>query len=248
MTHLGTWSQVASAEVVDMVGLAGFGFTIIDVEHGYFGLETAENLIRACDAARIEPWLRVPSVDPVLIGKALDCGARRVVVPGVSSGVQAAVAVAAARYAPEGTRGACPCVRAGGHYIRDWRAHVRDAHARTGVVLLVESRAGLDAFDDIVGTPGLQGIMLGPFDLSVSMGFEGDYRDPAVTQALRSMLVCAQGQGIEVTMPVFSPDLDAARAQVDEWRGLGVSRFVVGTDKILISDQFARYASALRSA
>ena len=245
---LGTWNQVASAEVVDMIGLAGFAFAIIDVEHGYFGLETAENLIRACDAARIEPWLRVPSLDPVLIGKALDCGARRIVVPGVSSGAQAAAAVAAGRYGPEGTRGACPCVRAGGHYIRDWRAHVARAHAETGIVLLVESQAGLDDFDAIVATPGLHGVMLGPFDLSVSMGHEGDYRQPAVQDALRSMLARARARGIEVTIPVFAPELDAAVAQLRAWEALGVERFVVGTDKILIVDQFTRYASALSSS
>jgi 4-hydroxy-2-oxoheptanedioate aldolase len=248
MSILGTWTQVASAEVVDIVGLAGFAFTIVDVEHGYFGLETAENLIRACDAARIEPWVRVPSVDPVLIGKALDCGARRVVVPGVGSAAQAATAVAAGRYGPEGTRGACPCVRAGGHYIRDWRAHVARSHAGTGIVLLVESRAGLEAFDAILATPGLQGVMLGPFDLSVSMGHEGDWRHGEVQAALRSMLGRAQAAGIEVTVPVFSPELDDARAQMAGWRALGVERFVVGTDKILIADQFARYVAALGAA
>ena len=246
MTTLGTWTQVASAEIVDMVGLAGFAFTIIDVEHGYFGLETAENLIRACDAARIEPWLRVPAVDPVLIGKALDCGARRIVVPGVASAEQAAAAVAAGRYGPEGARGACPCVRAGGHYIRNWRAHVASAHADTGIILLVESRAGFEAFDAILDTPGLQGLMLGPFDLSVSMGHEGDYRHPEVQSALRSMLSRALARGIDVTIPVFSPELDEAKAQMAEWQALGVTRFVVGTDKILIADQFQRYVAALR--
>ncbi len=242
---LGTWSQIASAEIVDMIGLAGFAFTIIDVEHGYFGLETAENLIRACDAARIEPWLRVPSLDPVLIGKALDCGARRIVVPGVSSAAQAAAAVAAGRYGPEGTRGACPCVRAGGHFIRDWRTHVARAHAETGIVPLIESQAGFDAFDVILATPGLQGVMLGPFDLSVSMGHEGDYRHEAVQAALRSMLGRAQAAGIEVTFPVFAPEPADASAQLLGWEALGVRRFVVGTDKILVMDQFARYASAL---
>lgn len=245
---LGTWNQVASAEIVDMIGLAGFAFAIIDVEHGYFGLETAENLIRACDAARIEPWLRVPALDPALIGKALDCGARRIVVPGVSSAAQAAAAVAAGRYGPEGTRGACPCVRAGGHYIRDWRAHVARSHAETGIVLLVESQAGLDDFDGIIATPGLHGVMLGPFDLSVSMGHEGDYRHPAVQDALRSMLARARANSLEVTIPVFAPELDAAATQMREWEALGVERFVVGTDKILIMDQFTRYAAALSAS
>ena len=139
-------------------------------------------------------------------------------------------------------------MRSGGHYIKDWRAHVARSHAETGVVLLVESRAGLDAFDAIVGTPGLEGMMLGPFDLSVSMGHQGDYRHPAVREALQSMLARARARGIEVTIPVFAPELQAAGSQLREWEALGVDRFVVGTDKILISDQFARYVAALTAA
>ena len=245
MTVLGTWSQVASPELIDMLGEAGFAFTIIDVEHGYFGLETAENLFRACKAAGLEPWVRVPTLDPVLIGKALDCGARSVVVPGIASAEAARQAVAAGRFAPEGTRGACPCVRAGGHFIRDWDAYVHRQHTQTGVVLLVETAAGVAAFDDIIATGGVQSILLGPFDLSVSLEHGGDYQHPAVQEALLSMHQRAATRGLEVIVPVFSPDLADARAQLAAWRERGVRRFVVGTDKILISDQFARYRAAL---
>jgi 4-hydroxy-2-oxoheptanedioate aldolase len=242
---LGTWSQIASPEIIDIVGAAGFAFTIIDCEHGYFGLETAENLIRACNAARIAPWVRAPKLDPQFIGKALDCGAQYIVVPGISSGEQAAEAVAAGRFAPDGTRGACPCVRAGGHYIRDWKAYVRQQHAETGIIALVETRAGLDDFDRIIATPGLAGLLIGPFDLSVSLGFEGDYLHPDVQLAVGSMITRAQAHGVPVIMPVFSPDIDRARAQLGKWQGFGLNLFVVGTDKILIADQMVRYSGVL---
>jgi 4-hydroxy-2-oxoheptanedioate aldolase len=242
---LGTWSQIASPEIIDIVGAAGFAFTIIDCEHGYFGLETAENLIRACNAARIAPWVRAPKLDPQFIGKALDCGAQYIVVPGISSGEQAAEAVAAGRFAPDGTRGACPCVRAGEHYIRDWKAYVRRQHAQTGIIALVETRAGLEDFDRIIATPGLAGLLIGPFDLSVSLGLEGDYLHPEVQQAVRSMIARAQARQVPVIMPVFSPDIDRAKAQLDQWQELGLNLFVVGTDKILIADQMARYTGAL---
>lgn len=242
---LGTWSQIASPEVIDIVGASGFAFTIIDCEHGYFGLETAENLIRACNAARIAPWVRAPKLDPQFIGKALDCGAQYVVVPGISSGEQAAEAVAAGRFAPVGTRGACPCVRAGDHYIRDWKAYARRQHAETGVIALVETRAGLDDFDRIIATPGLAGLLVGPFDLSVSLGLEGDYLHPTVQDAVRSMIARAREHGVPVIMPVFSPDLDRAKGQLDQWRDQGLTVFVVGTDKILLADQMTRYTEYL---
>jgi 4-hydroxy-2-oxoheptanedioate aldolase len=138
-------------------------------------------------------------------------------------------------------------VRAGGHFIRDWRAHVRRSHAETGIAILVETRAGLDDFDAIVATPGLRAVLLGPFDLSVSLGYEGDYRHPDVQAALHSMLTRAQRQGVPVIVPVFAPEPAEARAQMQEWQARGVDSFVVGTDKILIADCFARYTGVLRA-
>ena len=244
---LGTWSQIASAEIIDMVGLAGFEFTIVDCEHGYFGLETAENLLRACKAAGVAPWVRAPMLDPVFIGKALDCGATMVVVPGIASAEDAARAVAAGRFAPEGTRGACPCVRAGGHYIRDWKGYVGRQRCETGIALLVETKAGVADFERIAATEGVAAFILGPFDLSVSMGLEGDYLHHAVQEAVGRMVRLAKAANVPVVVPVFSPDIAAARSQMESWQKLGVSTFVVGTDKILICDQFTRYIHALRA-
>ncbi len=242
---LGTWSQIAAPEIIDIIGKSGFDFAIVDCEHGFFGIETAENLFRACDAAGITPLVRAPSLDPYFIGKALDSGARYVVVPGISTASQAAEAVAAGRFAPDGTRGACPCVRAGGHYIRDWKSYTAKQYNETGVLLLVETKTGFENFDHIIATPHLAGILLGPFDLSVSMGLEGDHLHPQVQDALRSMITKARKLDVPVIMPVFSPDIEAARLQIASWRALGVQKFVVGTDKILISDQLNRYASGL---
>lgn len=245
---LGTWSQIASPEIVDIIGLSGYDFAIVDVEHGFFGLETAENLFRACDSVNLTPWVRAPALDRFFIGKALDSGARIVVVPGIASAEDAAAAVAASRFAPEGSRGACPCVRAGGHFIRDWSGYVRRQRSETGVALLVETREGLDDFDRIASTEGVSAFVIGPFDLSVSLGLEGDYLAPIVQEAVASMVRRAREAGVPVVMPVFSPDLVAARAQIADWWEKGIRIFVVGTDKILIADQFLRYGSALREA
>lgn len=243
---LGTWSQIASEECVDMLGAAGLAFTIVDCEHGAFGIETAERLIRACDANGLVPLVRVPSRDPFLVGQALDAGAAAVVVPGVSGAGEARALVAAARFAPEGTRGACPCVRAGGHLVRDWRAYAEAQRRDTGVIALVETRAGLDAIEEICAVEGLLALLIGPFDLSVSLRFEGDYRHPEVREAIDRMLAAARANDLPVIAPIFDPDRDAARRQRDEWAARGARLFVVGTDKIIFADAVARYAAALR--
>jgi 4-hydroxy-2-oxoheptanedioate aldolase len=242
---LGTWSQIASEECVDMLGGAGLDFTIIDCEHGAFGIETAERLIRACDANGLVPLVRVLAADPALVGQALDAGAAAVVVPGVASAAEARMLVAATRFAPEGTRGACPCVRAGHHFIRDWRAYAGRQRAEVGVVALVETRAGLDAIEDICAVEGLLALLIGPFDLSVSLAHAGDYLHPEVQQAIDRMMEAAKFNSLPVIAPIFNPDAAEARRQQEAWIARGAHSFVIGTDKILFADAVRRYATAL---
>lgn len=220
----GTWSQFASAEVVDIVAASGFDFTIIDTEHGFFGLETAEGLIRAADAGGIVPLLRVPENAPYMIAKALDAGAAAVVVPKIETPDQAASAVSAARFEPEGRRGACPCVRAGGHLVTDWRGFSTRSNRESGVVALLETPRGADNIESILAVPGITAILLGPFDLSVSMGYEGDFVHPSVISALERMVDSALAAGVPTIMPVFSPAMSDTSAAVLRWLDLSRGR------------------------
>jgi 4-hydroxy-2-oxoheptanedioate aldolase len=238
---LGTWSQIASEEVIDMVGRAGFDFTIVDCEHGAFGIEMAEKLFRACDANDVMPLVRAPSADPIFIGRALDAGASAVVVPGVATAAQAEAMVAAGHFAPDGTRGACPCVRAGGHYITDWQSYTRQQSGETGVIALVETAEGLANIKAICMTKGLLALLIGPFDLSVSLGHAGDYLHADVQKAIDRMLAAAHAAKLSVITPVFNPEPMEAHRQQMGWRDRGVRCFVVGTDKIIMASALTGY-------
>lgn len=242
---LGTWSQIAAPEMVDLIGLNGFQFTIIDCQHGPFGIETAENLARAADANDIAVALRVSRNDPVEIMKALDAGIRHVVVPNVETAEEAQQAVAATRFGPKGLRGACPCCRSGGHYIRNWQAYVADEEKRTGAIALVETANGHRNIDAICSAHGMAGLMVGPFDLSVSMGFHGDWRCKEVDHAVQDMVRCAKEAGLPVMMPVFAPDPAECRELIARWGEEGVSSFVIGSDKIIVAEAFASWTSLL---
>lgn len=242
---LGTWSQIASEECIDMLGAAGLDFTIVDMEHGAFGIDIAERLFRACDANGLVPLVRVARPDPYLVGQALDAGAAAVVAPGVSSADQARALVAAGRFAPEGTRGACPCVRAGGHFVRDWRSYVTTQRAGTGLIALVETRAGLEEIEQICAVEGLMGLVIGPFDLAVSLGFAGDYLAPEVQAGIERMAAAARAHNLPVIAPIFDPDVAEARRQQGDWTSRGATHFVIGTDKILFADAVTRYRGGL---
>ncbi|MBK8739624.1 MAG: hypothetical protein IPM02_08820 [Betaproteobacteria bacterium] len=246
---IGTWSQFASPEVIDILGGSGFAFTIIDTEHGHFGLETAENLVRACDAAGLVPIVRIPANENYMVTKALDIGAAAVLIPKISSAAETERAVRAARFGPQGTRGACPCVRAGNHYVRDWGQFAAGANAAggAGIIALIETPEGVEAADAILAVPGLQAVLAGPFDLSVTMGFDGDTAHPRIVAALEHVAAAAHRQGVPMILPMFQPEAAACRNRMREWQRLGVRLFTVGTDKLLFADHCARYNQALRA-
>ncbi|MBO6755025.1 MAG: hypothetical protein JJ902_01745 [Roseibium sp.] len=246
-TVLGTWTQIPAPELVDLIGLNGFQFTIVDCEHGPFGIEAAENLARAADAIDIAAAIRVQRNDPADIMKALDAGIRHVVVPNVTTAEEAVRAVAATRFGPHGLRGACPCCRSGGHFIRNWEAYVAAEEARVGAIPLIETTEGFANIEQICATDGLAAIMFGPFDLSVSMGLNGNWRAGEIQRAVNQMVACAIGAGLKVIMPVFSSDAAECQDLIDQWRAAGVSTFVIGSDKILIADAFANWTARLRS-
>ncbi|MBF9030401.1 hypothetical protein HKCCE3408_08335 [Rhodobacterales bacterium HKCCE3408] len=243
----GTWSQIDAPEVIDMLGSAGFSFVVIDCQHGPFGIETAERMARAATANRLAAAIRVSRLDEVEILKALDAGMSHVIVPDVSSANMAARAVDATRFAPHGSRGACPCVRSGDHFVADWHDYAAAEEARTGIVALVESVEGISAVGEIARTPGLAALMAGPFDLSVSMGLNGNWRDTRVTDALRHLVGAARDSGIPAIMPVFSPDRSECRDLVEIWSSEGVSCFMIGSDKILISNAFREWTTSVRA-
>lgn len=230
--------------MLEIVGYAGFEFTIIDTEHGYFGLETAENLVRAAEAARIVPIIRVGMNVPHLIMKALDIGAQGVVVPQVTTRAEAESAIAASRYHPQGNRGACPCIRSGQHMVTDWATFAGKSNAQTTIILLIEGVDGMRNVRDILDTPGLEAVMLGPFDLSVALEVGGQLDHPKVTDFMKEVVALCADKHIELIVPNFDLDMAVARRSIDRWRAIGCTNFTVGTDKIL----FAHHMKAFRDA
>ncbi len=244
---IGTWSQCADADVIDMLGHARFDFTIIDCEHGAFGIETAVHLIRACEAADVTPLVRVPRGDLIAAGKALDAGAAGVLAPGVESAAEAGRWVAATRFQPLGSRGACPIVRSAAHSAQPWQAFTREQQG-TGIIAMIESPAGVGNSEAICRSPGLAGVMAGPFDLSVSLGHEGDIDHAEVRSALARVVAAAQAASVPLFMPVFSGGQDALQSRMANWHQAGIRHFAVGADKIIMADALRRYRDWAREA
>jgi 2-keto-3-deoxy-L-rhamnonate aldolase RhmA len=207
---LGMQHSSGSEAVVELLGWTGFDFVLLDMEHAAYGVAEAERLIRAADAADIAPFVRVGSHDPHLVGLVLDLGAVGVLVPHVRTGAECAALVAATRFPPLGSRGKSGASRAARWGLTPWAEH--EAWSNTGPLLvpIVEDREAVERLDEIVATPGLELVAVGPGDLSQSYGEPGlGLRSVPVRTALERTIALAAPRGIGV-MTIPAPDMDAA--------------------------------------
>jgi len=176
--------MVPSPDLVSIAGIAGFDFVIVDLEHGALSFSDVCPLVNAALASGVRPIIRVPELNSAMIGKALDSGADAIIVPGVEKREHAAAAVAAAKFAPLGARGACPRVRGSAYGVRPRGEFYSRDNDERAIITLVESRKGIENVRQIVGVEGLDALFLGYSDLSHSLGHVNDPGHPVVRACL----------------------------------------------------------------
>jgi 4-hydroxy-2-oxoheptanedioate aldolase len=206
---VGVLLRMPSETLVEMAGLAGLDFVILDTEHGPGDQLALGHHIMAADATGIDVIVRVGHTDEIL--RALDLGAVGILAPHVSSRDQAQDVVRRATYPPKGERGFATYTRAGRHGLADASAHLAAANDHLVLLAMIEDRAGVADAADIASVEGVDGILVGPADLAVSLGEPGRTGAPAVVAATRSVHQAAVAAHKAVVTIVADPD-GAAKA------------------------------------
>ena len=218
----GAWVTLSDAVAAETIGAAGFDVVAIDLQHGYATEATAGALIDAIGRTPATCLVRVAY--PGQIGRVLDMGAAGVIVPMVSSAAEASAAVAACRYAPAGTRSWGPWWQG----VRAGVAEPDAADAGAACVVMVETRAGLDAIDEIAAVDGLDAVYVGPNDLALSMGL-GRVRladSPELTTAVQHIVDTCRSAGLAIG--VDSP------GDRDTWLNRGATLVLHASDVALL--------------
>ena len=166
--QVGLWSGLCSPMAAEIIAGAGFDWIVIDGEHAPNDIPSLLAQLQAMRGGAAEPVFRVPWNDPVIIKRALDVGARSLLVPFVQNAEEARKAVAAARYPPLGMRGVAVVPRAN-DYGRIQGYH-RNAHLDTCVLVQLESKAALKEIEAIAAVEGVDGLFIGPSDLAADFG------------------------------------------------------------------------------
>lgn len=236
----GSWLQSGDSAVAEVMARAGFDWLAIDLEHGTVGLETAFALIQVVDLAGCAPLVRLSSNDSVQARRVMDAGAWGVIVPSVQSAAEARQAVDAVKYPPEGTRGV-GLGRAHGYGPR-FADYLRACHEGSVVIPMIEQKAGVERVEEILGVPGVDGVFIGPYDLSASYGVAGDLSHPLVHEAMQRVMAAARASGKAAGIHVVHPPV----TQVADRLADGFRLIAYGGDMLFLTPAAMEAGASLR--
>jgi len=226
----GSWISLAHPVIPEILASAGFDWLVIDMEHSSIDLKDLVPIITAIEGKGCVPLVRVGENSPNLIKRVMDAGSYGVIVPNVNNAEEAQAAVAAVKYPPSGRRGV-GLYRAQA-YGREFEAYKKWLERESIIVVQIEHIKAVENIDEIFAVKGIDAFMIGPYDLSGSLGRPGDFKDKDVQVALKRVMEAAARH--KIPAGYHSVSSDPAEAQRRRKEGYKFLAFSV--DTIFLSD------------
>lgn len=220
----GLFCSNPSPLTVEMIGAAGYDFVIIDMEHTLMNPDTVQHMIRAAEAFKITPFVRVPEKSPGTILQVLDAGAQGIVIPHIRSKQDVQEAVQACFYTPQGNRSLNGGRNAAFGKI-PLRAYMEQANQEIMCIPMIEDREGIENMDEILSVAGIDFVLEGAADLSASYGIPWETSHPRVKEAFYSL----QQRANEARVPYGA--IPRNKEEMKQWLDRGIRIFVMGDDR-----------------
>jgi 2-dehydro-3-deoxyglucarate aldolase len=208
---IGAWISIPDAAIAEIFANAGFDWVVIDLEHTTTSIQQAGELIRIIDLAGSIPLVRLTKNDKNLIKRVLDAGAQGIIVPNVVTREDAIRAVQATRYQPIGNRGV-GLGRAQGYGSTFSEYYQWQKDDGPIVIAQIEDKSALDNLNEIFTTQGIDGFIIGPYDLSCSMGIPGKFDNPEFIIAVEIILKKAKNAKCPSGIHIVEPDINLLKS------------------------------------
>lgn len=201
---IGSWITLGHTSIAEILAHAGFDWLVVDLEHTTISIEQAGELIRVIDLCGVAPLVRLTSNHPDQIKRVMDAGAHGIVVPMVNTVDDAVRAVASTRYAPQGIRGVgLARAQKFGPGFSDYLKWQKDGPV---VIVQIEHKDALEQLESIFSVPGVDGFIIGPYDLSCSMGMPGEFERPEFKEATNRILSIGLRMNCPAGIHIVEPD------------------------------------------
>lgn len=227
---IGTWIQTGSPVAAEILARAGYDWIAVDCEHSSIGIESFAETARGIYGRGVVTLARVRENDTLAIRQVLDMGAEGVIVPMVNSAEDARRAVQSAKYPPVGQRGFGYC-RANNWGV-DFASYAQTANEDVCVVVMIESKQAVEQIDEILSVEGVDGVFIGPYDMSGSYGCVGKTSEPVIIEACAKVLEACERHGKAAGQHIVLPnDQNVSKALAD-----GFTFIALGTDIVFLAD------------
>jgi len=211
---IGSWITLAHPAIAEIMAKAGFDWLAVDLEHSVITIREAEELIRVIDLCGVAPLVRLSANDPVQIKRVMDAGAHGVIVPMVNSAVQAEQAISAVRFPPQGRRGV-GLARAQG-YGRRFDEYLNWVSEEAVVIVQVEHIEAVNNLEAILAVESVDGFIVGPYDLSGSLGVPGELNHPLMKEAMERIISVGAASGKTPGIHVVEPDVEELKLRIEQ--------------------------------
>jgi 2-keto-3-deoxy-L-rhamnonate aldolase RhmA len=236
-----SFGMLRSPEVARILAAAGFHWTYVDAEHGPFDQETLHDICRAAVTAGLMPMVRVSDLQYSLVARALDNGAQGIVFPRVEDPELLARAISWTKFPPKGIRGFGLTPSHVNYEKASIPQIIEHQNANIMVVLQIETKLAVERRDELLSVPGIDAIMIGPADLSISLGVPGEFDHPKMVETIELVKASCLKHGVAPGIHVRT------RALAKFWKEREMKFLSCGADTGFLLESATATAAALKA-
>lgn len=232
--------KISESSIIKSIKEAGFEYVFIDLEHTPYSIESIETTICVCRKYNLDPWIRIPGIYQHYIGRTLDLGATGLIIPRVEQASQVEEIIKYSKFPPEGKRGF------GGGRFRGFlpegsiQEHCEWSNSNISIIVQFETKEALANIDEIFSVKGITGVLIGPCDLSISLGVPGEFNHPKVIETCRIILEKASSRNIPAGI------VDSFQSSKN-WQKEGMQIFCFATLELMILNEGKRLLKLFRN-
>lgn len=230
---IGTWLQTGSCVVAEIIAEYGFDFIAADIEHTSMSENDFIRFSRTINS-RSASYARVKGNDLLSIRRILDCGCEGIIIPLVETKEQALTAVESAKYPPEGKRGFAFC-RAN-QWGKNFDEYSKNANSDIVIIVMIETKKGIENIDEILSVDGIDGVFIGPYDMSGSYGVVGETSHPLVIQAKATVLEACKKHKKAAGQHIVLPNKENVQEAIIQ----GYTFLALGMDTVFIANELKK--------
>jgi len=227
---IGSWITIGHPSIPEILSNAGFEWLTIDMEHNSIDKSMMQNLISVIQSKNIAALVRVNKNEEVTIKHALDAGADGIIIPMVNNKEDAMRAIEYAKYPPIGKRGVG--LSRAQNYGYDFEDYKKWQEENLVIIAQIEHIEGVNNLKEIIEVEGIDAIIIGPYDLSGSLGYPGDFSKPELQMALNNVIKTCKTSNFPLGYHVVDPDPELVKLKIKE----GYNFIAFSTDFYFIGD------------